>query len=188
VLRLTGGIAGDHGEVGDRLAADPGGVVLDPAVLAVRTDVVEPLVLIQRADRHQHGPHYLGALHEAVHRRALQGDVVGQVVQPHRVVIGELAGGIVALGRCHAAPPSGSGSELDALCGLPHGYAPDGLAEPVIFPGHFSGQVLVCDAAGLDAGSGSDGLADLPYNAVTSTSAADAAHLGSYQAQEEIRD
>ena len=46
VLRLPGGVAGDHGDVADRLAADPGGVVLEPAVVAVRAGEMEVLVVI----------------------------------------------------------------------------------------------------------------------------------------------
>jgi hypothetical protein len=93
-LRLPGGVAGNQGDVADRLAADPGGVVLEPAVLALRAGESELLVVIERADGHQHGPHGLRAPHEAVHRRALQSYVVGQVIQPLRVVIGELRVGI----------------------------------------------------------------------------------------------
>ena len=37
-LRLPGGVVVDQGDVADRLAADPGGVILDLAVLAVRAD------------------------------------------------------------------------------------------------------------------------------------------------------
>src|SRR5271169_876061 len=62
VLGLPGGVAGDQRDVADRLAADSGGVVLEPAVLAVWAGEVELLVVIERADVHQHGPHCLGAL------------------------------------------------------------------------------------------------------------------------------
>ena len=94
VLSLAGGVAGDHGVVADDLAGDPGGVVLEETVLAVGAGEVELLHVIERADSDEHGPRCLGALHGAVDHRALQGDVVGQVVQPGRVVVGE--GGIAA--------------------------------------------------------------------------------------------
>ena len=42
VLRLPGGVAGDQDDVADLLAADPGGVVLQEAVLAVGAGEVEP--------------------------------------------------------------------------------------------------------------------------------------------------
>src|SRR3974390_1510218 len=54
VLGLSAGVAGDHRDVADRLAADSGGVVLKPAVLAVRAGAVEILVVIQRAGVQQH--------------------------------------------------------------------------------------------------------------------------------------
>src|SRR5271165_4680165 len=50
VLRLPGGVALDHRDVADRLAADAGGVVLEPAVLAVRAGEVELLVVIEPAN------------------------------------------------------------------------------------------------------------------------------------------
>src|SRR5215831_15656995 len=50
VLRLPGGVAGDQDGVADLLAADPGGVVLQEAVLAVRAGEAELLVVIERAD------------------------------------------------------------------------------------------------------------------------------------------
>ncbi len=77
MLRLSGSVAGHDGVVLDRLAADPGGVVLEPAVVAERAGGVEVLVVIERADVDQHGPHCLGVLDVAVHHRALQGDVAG---------------------------------------------------------------------------------------------------------------
>ena len=80
------------------------GVVLDPAVLAVRANGVELLVVIQFADRHHHGPHRVRALHEAVHHRALQRHVVGQVVQPRWEVMGKVNRPWVR----HGAPPSAS--------------------------------------------------------------------------------
>jgi hypothetical protein len=69
-------------------------------------DEVELLGLIQRADGDQDGPDGLGALRDAVHRRTLDGDVVGQAVQPRRVVVGEAASGIAAFQVWHAVPPS----------------------------------------------------------------------------------
>src|SRR5215469_2730261 len=44
--------------------------------------------VIERADVGHDGTDGLGALHDAVHRRALYGDVVGQAVQPDRTVVG----------------------------------------------------------------------------------------------------
>ena len=49
---------------------------------------VELLGVIERADAGHDGTDSLGALHDAVHRRALDGDVVGQAVQPDRMVVG----------------------------------------------------------------------------------------------------
>src|SRR6516162_6425787 len=59
VLRLPGGVAGDYSEVLDRLAADSGGVVLEPAVVTEGADGVEILVVIQRADARYYAPHGL---------------------------------------------------------------------------------------------------------------------------------
>src|SRR5215468_12277570 len=50
VLRLPGGVTRDQNDVADQLAAHAGGVVLQEAVLAVRTGVVELLGVIERAD------------------------------------------------------------------------------------------------------------------------------------------
>jgi hypothetical protein len=50
VLRLAGGVARDEDDVAKRLAADPGGVVLDEAVLAARAGEDELLVVIERPD------------------------------------------------------------------------------------------------------------------------------------------
>src|SRR5580704_5585678 len=104
VQRLPGGVAFDYRDVADRLAADAGGVVLEPAVLAVWAGEVELLVVIEPANGNQYGSYRLRTLDEAVHRRAFQGDVVGQVVQPRRIVIGELRLWIAA-SHCHRLPP-----------------------------------------------------------------------------------
>jgi hypothetical protein len=50
----------------------------------------------------------LGALRDAVHRRALQGDVVGQVVQPDRMVVGGRDADAVEAGDICRLPPSAS--------------------------------------------------------------------------------
>jgi hypothetical protein len=48
VLGLPGGVAGNHPDNAEGLAADLSGVVLEEAVVAVVTGEVELLVLIQR--------------------------------------------------------------------------------------------------------------------------------------------
>src|SRR5271169_792374 len=89
VLRLPGGVAADQDNVADLpTTADLGRVVLQEAVLAVRAGEVELLGVIERADAGHDGTDGLGALHDAVHRRALYGDVAGQAVQPDRMVVG----------------------------------------------------------------------------------------------------
>src|SRR5712691_732238 len=105
VLGLPGGVAGDQDDRADGLAADLSGVVLEEAVVADGADEVELLVLIQRADGDQDCPDGLRALRDAVHRRPLYGDVVGQVVQPRQVVVGETASRIAASQICHGVPP-----------------------------------------------------------------------------------
>jgi hypothetical protein len=50
VLRMPGVVARNQGDVAEWLAADPGGLVLEEAVLAVRTGEVELLAVIERAD------------------------------------------------------------------------------------------------------------------------------------------
>jgi len=84
VLGLPGGVRGDQDGAAGGLAAGPSGVVLEEAIVAVGAGEVELLVLVERADRAHDGPHGLGALGGAVQQRALDGDVVGQVVQPRR--------------------------------------------------------------------------------------------------------
>ena len=58
----------------------------------------ELLGVIERADAGHDGPDGPGALRGAVHRRALYGDVVGQVVQPDRMAVvgGRDAGAVEA--------------------------------------------------------------------------------------------
>jgi hypothetical protein len=50
MLRLPGGVASDQDDVTELLAADPGRVVLQEAVLAVRGGEIELLVVVERAD------------------------------------------------------------------------------------------------------------------------------------------
>src|SRR5215831_14465834 len=71
VLRLPRSVAGDQDDVADRLAADACRVVLEEAVLAVWAGEAEFLALVQRADIDEEASHCLGALHRAVHHRAL---------------------------------------------------------------------------------------------------------------------
>ncbi len=74
-------------------------------IALVRPAIVRRLVLASSAPQGAAGMHGLRALHGAVHRRALHGDVVGQVVQPRRVVVGAPGGGIAASQICHGVPP-----------------------------------------------------------------------------------
>jgi hypothetical protein len=64
VLRLPGGVAGDQHDVAELLIADPGGVVLEEAILAVRAGEVELLGVLQRADVGHDGTDRLGALRD----------------------------------------------------------------------------------------------------------------------------
>src|SRR5215467_4576475 len=66
VLRLPSVVSGDDDDVPERLAVDPRGVVLEEALVAVRTGEVELLAVIQRTNVEQQGPHCLDSLHGAV--------------------------------------------------------------------------------------------------------------------------
>lgn len=55
-----------------------------------RAGEVELLVIIERADVGHDGADGFGALHDAVHRRALDSDVVGQAVHPDRLIVSAL--------------------------------------------------------------------------------------------------
>src|SRR5262249_47578207 len=88
---------------------DSSGVVLEEAVVAVRASEVELLGVIELADIGHDRTDGLGALHDAVHRRALDGDVVSQAVQPDRtVLVSRNANAVEASDICHAAPPTTS--------------------------------------------------------------------------------
>src|SRR5262245_33641280 len=113
VLGLPGSVAADRDDNAGGLAADLTGVVLEEAVIAVIAGEAELLVLIQLAGGDHDRTDGLRALRDPLHRRALPGDVVGQVVQPPRV--------IGASQICHAVPPPESGSWPDALCSTPPG-------------------------------------------------------------------
>src|SRR5262249_49232977 len=74
---------------------------------------IELLVLVQLADGDHDRTHGLRALRGAVQERALDRDVVGQAVQPSRVVVGEPGGRVAdpgvcggSVGRGHVVPPS----------------------------------------------------------------------------------
>src|SRR5436190_8432824 len=86
VLGLPGGVAANRDDHAGGLTLDLTGVVLDEAVVAVVADELELLVLIQLAGVEHECSDGLRALNGALHRRALPGDVVGQVVQPPRVI------------------------------------------------------------------------------------------------------
>ena len=62
---------------------------------------VEVLAVVKTAGAADEGVDSVGALHGPVEHRSLQGDVVGQVVYPRRVVVREPAGGVAPpeLGR-----------------------------------------------------------------------------------------
>src|SRR5215813_4201488 len=114
VLGLATGISRHEDDTLDRFAADVCGVVLKDAGVAVRADEVELLLVIERADTDKDGPDGLGAVRDAVHRGALYGDVVGQVVQPCRVVVREALSGLASSVVRHAMPPSKRGRATDA--------------------------------------------------------------------------
>ena len=107
VLSLAGRVAVDLDDHAGGLAADRGDVVLEEAVVAVGPVVVELLELVQRLGGDDHVLDVRRAAGRAVHRRRLERDVVGQVVQPGRVVVGGPAGRIAAsqVRRLHQAPP-----------------------------------------------------------------------------------
>src|SRR5215475_840742 len=126
VLGLPGGVAGDGDDDFERLALDLRGVVLEKTIIAVVTGEVEVLELIQLSGLDHDGTDGLRAVRGAVHRRGLQGDIVGQVVQPLGVVVldphiagptGAPASGIPPWGLCHVVPPSEFGSAPDTTCG-----------------------------------------------------------------------
>src|SRR5215208_8296019 len=117
VLGLSVGVALNRDDNAGGLALDLAGVLLDEPVGAVIPGELELLVLIQRAGVEHESSHILGALQDALHRRALPSDVVGQVVQPPRIILarGRLANGIAASSRCHIVPPSKSGDVPAAM-------------------------------------------------------------------------
>ena len=121
VLCVAGRVSGDGDDDAGGLAVDLGGVVLDEAVVAVVAEMVEFLVLVERAGVGHEGTDRVGALRGALHEGALSGRVVGQVAQPPRVVVVALARGIAAAHVCravvgHAVPPVESGGLPDAGC------------------------------------------------------------------------
>jgi len=67
-------------------AADRSGVVLDEAVVADGPSEVELLVLVHLASGDHDRANVPRAMRGAIHCRSFQGDVFGEVVQPHRVV------------------------------------------------------------------------------------------------------
>ena len=87
VLGLPGGVAGDGDDDFERLALDLRGIVLEEAVVAVVASEVEVLELIQLSGLDHDGTDGFRAVRGAVHRRGLQGNLVGQVVQPLGVVV-----------------------------------------------------------------------------------------------------
>src|SRR6266568_1400156 len=117
---LPGGVAGNQDDRADGLAADLSGVVLEEAVVAVGAGEVELPVLIQLANVDHDCPDGLRALHGAVQRRALEGDVVGQVVMP-------------------CLPRSPAAGQM--LVVLPHGRAWRGRVAPVTSLGVYPGRL-----------------------------------------------
>src|SRR5262245_6185875 len=114
MLGLPGGVAGDGDDDFERLALDLRGVVLEEAVVAVVAGEVEVLELIQLSGLDHDGTDGFRAVCGAVHGRGVQGDIVGQVVQPLGVVVldphisgptGAPASGIAASRMCHVVPP-----------------------------------------------------------------------------------
>jgi hypothetical protein len=79
------------------------------------TREVELVVLIQLAGVEHERSDSVRAVHGALYRRGLRSDVVGQLVQPPREVLGGLANAIAASDRFHVVPPSESGSAPKAL-------------------------------------------------------------------------
>src|SRR5215216_3682316 len=117
VLGLSLSVALNRDDNAGGLALDLAGVLLDETVGAVIAGELELLVLIQRAGVEHESSHILRALQDALHRRALRSDVVGQVVQPPRIILarGRLAKRVAASSRCHIVPPSESGSAPAAM-------------------------------------------------------------------------
>jgi len=81
---------------------DLGGVVLDEAAVAVISEMVEPLVLIERPGVGHERMDRVSALRGALHERAFSGRVLGQVVQPPRVIVLVPSRGIAAAHVCRA--------------------------------------------------------------------------------------
>src|SRR5690242_893114 len=100
-LRLSGIVEGDQDDDIGRRTTDITGVVLEKAMLTARSGVVELLVVVELPRRCQDGAHIVGTMGRTVHRGGLQGDVGGQVIQPHRIVRRSHVR--------HAAPPVGVG-------------------------------------------------------------------------------
>jgi hypothetical protein len=99
-LSLALGVEGDYHDHMNGRAADRGGVVLQETVLPARPGVVKVLKLIYLARDHHGLTNGCGTFDGAVPRRALPGDILGQVVQPCRVVR------LPQIRRCHSAPPT----------------------------------------------------------------------------------
>src|SRR5688500_3550589 len=97
VLRLPGGITGDRYDNPGRLALDLTGVLLEETMVTVVAGELELLGLIQLACVKHELSHSLRTVQDALHRRTLPGDVVGQVVEPPGVVLSALARGTAAL-------------------------------------------------------------------------------------------
>ena len=105
VLGLAGGIAGNRDDNAGGLAVDLTGVLLEKAFVAVVAGKIELLVLIQLAGVEYECTNLLQAVQGSLDRRGLAGDILGQIVQPSRVVGRTLATGITACRRCHLVPP-----------------------------------------------------------------------------------
>src|SRR5262249_5578575 len=104
VLGLPGGVSSDQNDTADRLAADHGRVVLEETVVAHGADEVELLGLIERADGDQNRAGGLGTTGDAIHRRAFDGDVIRQIVEPRREVVGETGSRVGGFQIGHGVP------------------------------------------------------------------------------------
>jgi hypothetical protein len=80
VLSLPGGVALNRYDYSGRLALDFARVLLDEAVVAVVAGELDLLVFVYLAGVADDFVHGLRPLYYSLHRRALAGHVVGQIV------------------------------------------------------------------------------------------------------------
>jgi hypothetical protein len=105
VLRFSGSIALDRYDNSRRLTLNATGIFLEKSVVAIVTCKLKLLVLIHRSCIGYEPVNLFRPLEYTLHCCALPSDVVGQVVQPPRVVSVALAIAIAASVRCHVGIP-----------------------------------------------------------------------------------